>query len=265
MRTELAKIENTRGTFTGTFIRFGTKKGYRHKETTVLLSDVRNDTGEVITSHLWFNYTKEFKRLWEVKELRTGKIIQFLARVKPYTKGYRKDDYDYRLSHPTKLSILEKVDSGWITEPNTDPPFKYLKEYFNYSHDYNKLYTSTYTTIRGIEAMEYYELNQIIEARLSYHKRHSAQIIEMETLFLDEMDLAFLKADTEYPGFVLNSKSDFIDLINSFRKTKKSHITEEQNPNFAVFRFIKLSDLKTIEPETKAKPKPKTLDSFFGG
>jgi len=266
MRTELAKIENTRGTFTGTFIRFGTKNGYRHKKPTVLLSDIRNDKGKVITDHSWFNYTKEFKRLWEAedKKLRTGNIIQFVARVKIYTKGYRKDDWDYRLSHPSKLSILEKVDSEWITEANTDPPFKYLQDFFFYTHYYFKFDNPTYTTIRGLNALEYHELNQPVYAKSRKRIFHTAKIIKIEKRSLSSMSLAFLKADCEYLGFTIYSKTDFVDLINSFRKNKRSHITEKQDPKFAVFTIFKLCE-KRPEPNIISKPKiVSSLNSYLG-
>jgi len=108
MRKKLQQIEDERDTFIGVFDRFGEKNGYKGTLRTVLLKDIKNKYGEIITNHLWFNLTKGFDKL----NMKQGDIIQFDARVKEYVKGYKgyRDDVykpleiDYRLSHPTKLS-----------------------------------------------------------------------------------------------------------------------------------------------------------------
>jgi hypothetical protein len=75
---------------------------------TVLLKDIRDARGEMVTDHLWFNLTKGLAAL----NLRPGDTVRFDARVKPYTKGYqgyRDDVYDrpveidYKLDRPTKI------------------------------------------------------------------------------------------------------------------------------------------------------------------
>ena len=108
MRKALEEIEDIRGTFVGTFVRKGSKNGYKGPEPTLLLKDVKDLSGKYITDHLWFNYTKGFQKLGELKE---GDVVQFDARSKAYEKGYkgyRIDVYcpielDYKLSHPTKI------------------------------------------------------------------------------------------------------------------------------------------------------------------
>lgn len=114
MRKKLQEIDQVRATFTGTVERFGTKSSYGYTKPTLLLVNVKNAAGEVVTDHLWFNLTKGFESLG----LCTGDTVQFDARVRPYTKGYRgwRDDVydkpvekDYKLSHPTKLV---KVPAG---------------------------------------------------------------------------------------------------------------------------------------------------------
>jgi len=84
VREELAGIEDFRGTFTGTFIRFGSKAGYRGPESTLLLGDVRDTEDRAMTDHLWFNLTKGFDAL----DLQPGDRVRFDARVKMYLKGY---------------------------------------------------------------------------------------------------------------------------------------------------------------------------------
>lgn len=115
MRKELAKIKEVRATFTGTYIRTGSKASYKYTAPTLLLQNVKDSTGKVVTDHLWCNFTKGFAALG----LKYGDLVQFDARVKPYTKGYqgRRDDVydkpvelDYKLSHPTKLSKVGVSD-----------------------------------------------------------------------------------------------------------------------------------------------------------
>jgi hypothetical protein len=265
LREKLAKRYNERDIFTGIFIRFGTKNGYKHKEPTVLLQDIQDKTGEIVTDHLWFNYTKLFKQLWESDNLHPGNIIEFYARVKPYTKGYEKDEFDYKLSFPTQLKNLG-TDKAWIDEGDCDPPFKYTKNYFNYSHPYYKLDEEEYTTIRGLDSLDDYELNQKIDAKRDYEIYHVAIIIKIESRKISSLSLEFLKKDCEYPGFEINSKQEFIDLINSFRKSKKSHVKLENDPEFAVYYQRKIKQIpKKTQVFSGFTKKTISLDKFIKG
>ena len=72
---------------------------------------LRGGSREVVTDHLWFNFTKGFSNI--ESQLTEGVEVEFTARVKQYTKGYKgyRDDVykpievDYKLSHPTKIKI----------------------------------------------------------------------------------------------------------------------------------------------------------------
>ncbi|AFV24624.1 hypothetical protein Mpsy_2420 [Methanolobus psychrophilus R15] len=105
MRTELKKRNNDRATFIGIFEKRGIKKGWKGKmESTVLFVDINAD-GHIVTDHLWMNQTTG---LTKIGMLNKGDMIQFDARVKPYTKGERRFEVrDYKLSHPTKFSKLQ--------------------------------------------------------------------------------------------------------------------------------------------------------------
>ena len=111
MRNELKLLDGERNVFTGEFVRFGTKQGYMGIEKTILLKNIKNSLGEVVTDHLWFNFTKGFSNI--ESQLVEGVEVEFTARVKQYTKGYKgyRDDVykpievDYKLSHPTKIKI----------------------------------------------------------------------------------------------------------------------------------------------------------------
>ncbi len=102
-RKELGNNGEVRDTFSGTFERYGSKNGW-FGQRTVLLKDIKNNKGKVITGHLWFNLTKGFQKL----HLKKGDIIRFDARVKAYVKGYDKINrkIDYKLSYPTKLKKI---------------------------------------------------------------------------------------------------------------------------------------------------------------
>ncbi len=115
MRKELSKLNNLRKTFTGTFKRYGTKTNFKgFPEDTILLINIKDSNGKVVSDHCWFNLTKQFSELGELKE---GGLIQFDARVKNYIKGYkgykeevqyeRPLEEDYKLSFPTKIKRIK--------------------------------------------------------------------------------------------------------------------------------------------------------------
>lgn len=117
MRKELANNEGDRKSFRATFVRLGSKRGYQgYKEETVLLKNIiDSSTSKIVADHAWFNYTKSFQRL----ALTAGVEIKFDARIKEYHKGYVNKRYgidnrkrDFRLSHPTNVSIIAVTDQN---------------------------------------------------------------------------------------------------------------------------------------------------------
>ena len=120
LRTQLAERNGKRGWFTATFARYGIKHGrwsvdeWGMPKRTVLLVDVRDEGGNPVADHLWFNLTQGF----EDACLSPGDRVRFRARVKPYMKGYSETDedrpftVDYKLSYPTNVE--------WIC-PDEDP------------------------------------------------------------------------------------------------------------------------------------------------
>jgi hypothetical protein len=111
IRKKLAAEEGQRKKFRATFTRFGKKVNYKgYSETTVLLTNIADvETGDVVAGHLWFSYTAGF----ESANLTEGVTVEFEARVKEYAKGYvnkkigiNKRRRDYKLSHPTKITLL---------------------------------------------------------------------------------------------------------------------------------------------------------------
>jgi hypothetical protein len=122
MRRALKSLEGVRTTFRGTVAQFGMKSGYTGRDfPTLMLKDVMNSSGNLVTDHLWFMVGKQLAAL----HLQIGDVISFQARVTAYEKGYkgyREDVYnpieiDYRLSNPTKITRIASA-SGSAT-PST--------------------------------------------------------------------------------------------------------------------------------------------------
>lgn len=115
MRKKLRELKEQRMTFTGTFERHGTKIGWKGREQdTVLLVNIKDNDGNKVADHLWFNFTKGFRKLGL---LEGGEVIEFCARVKRYDKGYvnrrrgiSERKTDYKLSYPTKFRIIGYED-----------------------------------------------------------------------------------------------------------------------------------------------------------
>ena len=109
MRKLLKQQEGRRGEFRGTVAQFGTKSAFRGPDLpTMLLKDVKDETGQIVTDHLWMTVGKQLSRL----NVQVGEEVVFVARVTRYEKGYkgsREDVFaappstDYRLSYPTNV------------------------------------------------------------------------------------------------------------------------------------------------------------------
>lgn len=150
-RKELGKFDGQRRKFTGTFERFGTKRGWQGAvEDTILLKNVIDvKSGKLVTDHLWFNRTMGFDDAIDAglndaarkrydgtvafeerdkqDELKLqGKVFEFVARVEDYVKGYqgRKAEEegeswsakDWKLSRPTKIRILAQSEKACTAE-----------------------------------------------------------------------------------------------------------------------------------------------------
>ena len=118
MRTQLEDIFGKRQTFTGVFIRYGKKRAFRGRGTmgdgydeTVLLNNVKDSARKIVADHLWFNLTQGF----DAACMSPGDIVEFDARVDSYIKGYERDSHDYKLSRPTKISVIG-VDEAVVAE-----------------------------------------------------------------------------------------------------------------------------------------------------
>jgi hypothetical protein len=112
MRKTLSKDEGERKMFRGTLTRIGKKINYKgYADETLLIRNIVDiETGSVVADHLWFSYTKGFRDA----SICVGDVLEFLARVRKYSKGYRNPRYaidqtttDYKLSHPTRIRVIK--------------------------------------------------------------------------------------------------------------------------------------------------------------
>jgi hypothetical protein len=112
MREVLAQRAGIRARYTARFERFGQKTAFRGPpKTTILVKDVKDAQGELVTDHLWLNLTNDFAKLG----LRAGDRIAFDARSVEYEKGRKgplaeaPTETDYKLSHPSNIELLERA------------------------------------------------------------------------------------------------------------------------------------------------------------
>lgn len=106
-----------RHTFTATFERTGYKttelRSKTYYQPTILVSNVMDQASNLLTDHLWFNYTLGFQKLGHLEK---GDRLQFDGRISTYTKGYLGRDTflsekhpvatDYKIERPTKIKLL---------------------------------------------------------------------------------------------------------------------------------------------------------------
>ncbi len=112
VRKALGANEGKKGLYTGEFDKTGSKFGYKGRLDTVLLINIKDETGHIVTDHQWFNMTKGFQQA----DLQDGDLVELRATVKKYLKGYRgrRENVfdkpiraDYHLSRPTNIRKLE--------------------------------------------------------------------------------------------------------------------------------------------------------------
>ncbi len=106
--------------FTAEYARCGYKVTYRRGldrdklAPTIMFKNVKINNN-LVTDHLWFNYTKGFA---ELGKLIVGDVISFNARVASYEKLGHK--IDYKLERPTKVKLVfHKSAKDALPIPNT--------------------------------------------------------------------------------------------------------------------------------------------------
>lgn len=75
--------------------------------TTVLLHDVKDESGNIVASHLWLNRAKPF---YEAK-LVYGDVVQFTGLVMRYKKGAYGTITDFNIRHPSHVkNVSDKLE-----------------------------------------------------------------------------------------------------------------------------------------------------------
>jgi len=105
MRTELQALQGKRAKFAAIFGGYSTyrKKGVVGKS--ILLHDLRDMSGTLLTTHTWINYTVNFDA---VGTFLKGDIVEFTAIVDEYLHGYRGEKIDDRLARPPTIDYRLK-------------------------------------------------------------------------------------------------------------------------------------------------------------
>lgn len=98
-----------------------------------------------------------------------------------------------------------------------------MSDPIKFRHRYNKLSQPVFTTIRGKAQFKRLKIGQHVDIE-SPDGNFKAKVLKLELKRVADMDIAFLKADAEYPGFVISDKTDFIKLLNSFRSPAWSQV-----------------------------------------
>ncbi len=105
MRINLQGLAGRRVTLTAVFWQYGAYQRGGRSGKTILLRQVRDLSGRLLTDHTWINYTAGFDA---VGEFCRGDLVRFTARVDEYVKGYLGEKIDDRLARPLAIDYRLK-------------------------------------------------------------------------------------------------------------------------------------------------------------
>jgi hypothetical protein len=90
----------------------------------------------------------------------------------------------------------------------------------NFAHHYYKLIGSRFTTIRGETWPRRKGLiaGDLVQINVDGIKQGIAEVVDIQHTRLRDISLDVLQRDGDYPGGRIETKRDFLQLINSFRK-----------------------------------------------
>ena len=259
MRVQLEKINEIRQIFYGTFVRLGYKK---HHEKTVLLANILDTSGKLMSDHGWFNYTKGFQ---EIEPLVREDKIRFCARVKQYRKGSIRRgipvEYDYRLSHPSKI---RKINKSVKTTPEvkikeqSKKRSKFIEQdfdldKFNYKiimeeTDVMNINTNTYEDLDTDED----ETTENNSDELSESDLLEYEVDGEEKLLMDHINLAKIEEKNK-----IDPVENFLNKFNCIRKepelVDEKHIITKEDDNKD--QYIKLIENHLEEKFTSCEDK----------
>jgi hypothetical protein len=96
-----------------------------------------------------------------------------------------------------------------------------------FRHRYDKLKLDEFTTIRGAAQFKRLKIGQVVNVETP-DGIFCAKITNLQLKTTAEMEFDFLDADTSYPGFRINSRQDFVKLLNSFRAPAWKQVTMDE-------------------------------------
>lgn len=94
----------------------------------------------------------------------------------------------------------------------------------SFKHQYYKLSHPEFTTIRGKAQFKRLKVGQVVPVETP-DRSFYAVVTKLELAKVHDLPVAFLKADAEYPGFEFGTRSEFCDLLNSFRAPAWTQVT----------------------------------------
>ncbi|NLM30518.1 MAG: hypothetical protein GX216_08880 [Methanomicrobiales archaeon] len=105
MRVNLQGLAGRRVVLTAVFWKYGIYRSRGCTGRTILLRNVRDLSGRLLTDHTWINYTAGFDAIGEFCR---GDLVRFTARVDEYIKGYLGENIDDRLARPPAVDYRLK-------------------------------------------------------------------------------------------------------------------------------------------------------------
>jgi len=108
--------EGTRCIFTGECVRNEIDYGYLSVNEMLLLKDIKDETGQIVTDYQWFNMAKGFSNA----NLFPGDVVEFSGKVKKNTLGKKKlfdGSYssvkdNFKITFPSKVRKVAGATDG---------------------------------------------------------------------------------------------------------------------------------------------------------
>lgn len=162
------------------------------------------DSWEVVSDHLWMNYTKNFKYFFPLEK---GDIVYFNGRITDY---HSRDGYNVKIERPSKVKVIR---NGQELEKNAD----------------NILEDKDMVELFDEENAEYYKARDTIQAALRIPHYHFATSNYADIESYIKVDGEWL-SQTEYKEKYIE-REQVIELFNKIGsiKTKMDYFDYDKN------------------------------------
>jgi len=134
-----------------------------------------------------------------------------------------------------------------------------------FSHDYYKFQYPQFTTIRGKTYPDTHKLKPRTLAQIVVLKKVLVliRVKKIHYKTIRKIPLEILKKDAEYPGFTIQTQSDFVNLINTFRRFKKATLDSLVSIIYLERESFRLAQSQTQKHEFAPRLIEKSLESYF--